>query len=367
MSTKKDYYDILGVDKGASAADIKKAYRKLVMQYHPDRVPENEKKEAEEKFKEISEAYGVLSDPKKRQLYDQYGHAGVDSQYSQEDIFKNANFQDIFKDMGGFGGGGGIFDDIFSDFGFNFFGSGGGRGRRARGGENLHYNFKISLEEAASGIKKVISFRRFQQCSQCKGSGAKAGSSEVACPTCKGRGAVSSGFGFVSFSQVCPSCHGKGKVIKEKCSQCRGAGRVQADKKLEVHIPAGVDTGSVLRLRNEGHYSNGAYGDLYLHLEVAKHPVFERIANNLKCKVDISLTQAVLGDEIEVATLTGSAKMKIPSGTQPGTIFRLRGKGIADLKTKKNGDQLVQVKVKIPKSLTRKQKKLYTELAKLSK
>ena len=363
MGTKRDYYEILGVSKGASSDDIKKAYRKLVMKYHPDRVSQEQKKEAEEKFKEISEAYAVLNDQKKRSLYDQYGHAGIDSRFSTEDIFRNADFGSIFKDMGGFGSN--IFDDILSGFGFDIFGtSRRGSSGRARG-DNIHYELGINLEESAVGGSKSISFPRFDMCPECKGSGAQPGSTKKTCPTCRGRGQVTSGMGFISISQTCPACHGEGVVISAKCSKCRGQGVVRVNKTITVNIPSGVDTGSVLRLRNEGHFGAGGYGDFYLHLNVRRHPVFERRGSDLKCKVKISMVKAVLGGEIEVPTLLSKAKMKIPAGTQPNTIFRLRGKGLADLKTKRLGDELVEVEVEMPKKLSVKEKNLLLELGKL--
>jgi len=362
MGTKRDYYDILGVSKGASSDDIKKAYRKLVMQYHPDRVSQEHKKEAEEKFKEISEAYAVLNDPKKRSLYDQYGHAGIDSRFSTEDIFRSANFSDIFG-SGGFGSS--IFDDILSGFGFDIFGSSRrGSSGRARG-DDIHYEFSISLEDAAVGGSKSISFPRFEMCPECKGSGAQPGSTKKTCPTCRGRGQVTSGMGFISIAQTCPTCRGEGVVISAKCSKCRGQGVVRVNKTVTVNIPGGVDTGSVLRLRNEGNFGTGGYGDFYLHLNVKRHHVFERRGSDLKCKVKISMIKAVLGGEIEVPTLLSKAKMKIPAGTQPNTIFRLRGKGLSDLKTKRLGDELVEVEVEIPRKLSVREKNLLLELGKL--
>lgn len=360
MSTKKDYYEILGVNKQSTEAEIKSAYRNLVKQYHPDRVEESKKKEAEEKFKEISESYAVLSDSKKRQLYDQYGHAGIDSRFSTEDIFRGANFSD-FSDI--FGGGGGIFDDIFSSFGF-----GGGfssSGRRSRQGEDLRYEYQISLEEAAKGIEKDLKFARLEKCDSCNGEGIPPGTKKITCGTCNGRGVVASGFGFINFQQTCPTCNGQGQVSTVKCSSCRGQGRVRVDKSIKVTVPAGVDTGSVLRLKNEGNYANGGYGDLYLHLSVKRHPVFQRVGNDLKNNVKVSMVKAALGGDIEVATLDKKVMMSIPAGTQPGSIFRLRGKGIMDLHTKRTGDQLVEVEVEIPKKISSKEKKVLQEFGKL--
>lgn len=363
MSTKRDYYEILGVSRNASPEEIKKAYRNLVLQYHPDRVPPEKKKEAEEKFKEISEAYAVLSDPQKRSLYDQYGHAGIDSRFTTEDIFRGADFSWVFKDLGDFGFGGSIFEEIFSDFGFDFFGS--RRRKRQTRGEDIHYETQITLEEAAKGVQRTISFSRYEECSRCRGAGAEPGSTKTTCPTCRGRGVVSSGFGFISLSQTCPSCRGEGAMISKPCSKCRGQGAIKVNKSVKVSIPAGVDTGSIVRLREEGHFGKSGYGDLYLHIVVKKHSVFERVANNIKCRVKVGIVKACLGGEIEVPTLNGPVKMRIPGGTQPNTIFRLKGKGIPDLRTKKVGDEFVEVLVEIPKSLSSKEKNLLIELEKL--
>jgi molecular chaperone DnaJ len=358
MSTKRDYYDILEVQKGASLEEIKKSYRKLVMQHHPDRVSEDKKKEAEEKFKEISEAYAVLSDPKKRELYDKYGHEGIDSRFSTEDIFRGADFSSIFEDMG-FGG---VFEDLFGGGGFDIFG--GGRHGPSRG-ERLHLEINVSLQEVQGGVEREISFYRMDRCNRCQGSGAEAGSARVTCSTCRGRGVVATGMGFFSFQQTCPACHGEGQVIKQKCKKCAGQGRERLSKTLKVTIPAGVETGSVLRLRGEGHFGAGGYGDLYLHVAVTQHPVFSREGSAVRCKKTISIFQAILGVEIEVPTLNGTAKMKIPQGTQPHTIFRLRGKGLMDLHTKRVGDELVEVDVEIPKKISSRERQLIEEWQRL--
>ncbi|MBD3246058.1 MAG: molecular chaperone DnaJ [Candidatus Omnitrophica bacterium] len=361
MGTKRDYYEILGVQKGASGDEIKRAYRKLVMKHHPDRVPEDQKKEAEEKFKEISEAYAVLSDPKKKELYDKYGHAGIDSRYSTEDIFRGADFSSFF----GEGGMGSIFEDLFGgSFGFDMFGGGSRRRRQQAGiGEPLHLEFGVSLEEAGKGAEKEIRFTRLQRCPRCKGNGAEPGSGKQTCSTCKGKGAVQSGMGFISFAQTCPHCRGTGEVIKNRCKQCGGQGRERAQKKVSVTIPAGVETGSVLRLRGEGNYGPGGAGDVYLHINVQTHPVFRREGANLRCTQTISVFKAVLGTEIEVPTLLGRAKMKIPAGTQPHSVFRLRGKGLPDLRTKRTGDQLVVIEVEVPRKLSSKERRLVQEWA----
>jgi molecular chaperone DnaJ len=365
-STTRDYYEILGVAKGADVQEVKKAYRQLVMKHHPDRVASEHKKEAEEKFKEISEAYAVLSDPQKKQLYDQYGHAGIDSRYSTEDIFRNADFSSIFGQMGG-GGFGDIFEHIFGDSGGDIF-SGGGRSStsRRRQGEDIQLQAYITLEEAAFGGEKDVSFYRYQDCPSCNGSGSEPGSSKTTCPTCGGRGAVRSGLGgFISFSQTCPNCQGAGQVIKNPCRTCSGQGRIKGKKNLKVTIPQGVDKGSVLRLRNEGHYGSGGRGDLYIHIDVKPHARFRREGDNIRCKVTIDVLMAIMGGEIDVPTLVGSAKMKIPPGTQPNTVFRLKGKGISNLRSKRLGDELIEVAVEIPKRLSSREKKLLSEWEKL--
>ncbi|MFO8052814.1 MAG: molecular chaperone DnaJ [Candidatus Omnitrophota bacterium] len=368
MNTQRDYYEILGLQKGASIEEVKKAYRKLAMKHHPDRVPEDKKKEAEEKFKEISESYAVLSDPKKKQLYDQYGHAGVDSRYSQEDIFKGANFSDIFGG-GGAAGFEDIFGSIFSDFG-DIFG-GGGRSRRGgfrqSAGENIQARIKISLEEAAFGAEKELSYYRFDSCPTCSGTGVKPGSSTVTCSLCKGTGAVRSGMGFISVSQTCPNCRGQGKVIKDRCRKCSGQGRVKKQHRIKVKIPKGVKDGSILRLSKEGSFLGQGRGDLYLHVAISAHSQFRREGKNLHCQVEIDVLEAILGTEIKVPTLDGKVKMKIPAGTQPDTVFRLKNKGMPELNSNRAGDELVEVGVRIPKKISRKEKKLFEEVAKIRK
>jgi molecular chaperone DnaJ len=364
MSTKRDYYEILGVSKGASVEDVKKAYRQLVMQYHPDRVPQEKKKEAEEKFKEVSEAYAVMSDPQKKQLYDQYGHAGVDSRYSNEDIFRNADFSEFFS------GGGAQFEDILSQMGFDLFGGGGGRSSGSRSsrrnrGEDMQLQFAITLEEAGKGCEKDISFHRHDDCPECKGTGAAPGSSRVTCSTCRGRGQVASNMGFISFAQTCPDCEGQGSVIKNRCRKCGGVGRIKAEKTVKVTIPAGVDTGSVLRLRSEGNYGPDGRGDLYLYIYVKPHQLFTREHSTLRCKVKITMLQAVLGAQIEIPTLDGHVKMSIPAGTQPDSTFRLKGKGMMDIQNKRMGDELVEVHIVIPERLSSKERQLLQEMAKI--
>lgn len=363
MGTKRDYYEILGLSKGAGVDEIKKAYRQLVMKYHPDRVEADKKKEAEEKFKEISEAYAVLSDPQKKQLYDQYGHSGIDSRYSTEDIFRGADFSSIF---GGAGGIGDIFEQLFGGSGFDIFGGRSSSRSRKGSGEDIQIQVSISLEEVSSGAEKDITFGRYNKCQTCNGSGAAAGSSKEVCATCRGTGTVRAGLGgFISFAQTCLNCGGEGWIIKNPCRSCSGQGRIKATKKLKVSIPKGVDTGSILRLRNEGNFAGNGRGDLYVYVNVRSHPLFVRDRDNIHCKVEVGVLQAVLGAEIDVPTLYGRVKMKIPAGTQPDTVFRLKNKGITNLRTKRLGDELVVVEVKIPKKLSLREKRLFKELAKL--
>lgn len=360
MNTTRDYYEILGIPKGSNVDEVKKAYRQLVMKNHPDRVSEDKKKEAEEKFKEISEAYAVLSDDKKKQLYDQYGHAGIDSKFSTEDIFRGADFSSIFGQGGGFGD---IFEQFFSD-GRSGRGS---RGARRQVGEDIQMKIEITLEEACFGVEKDVSLMRYDNCSSCNGSGAASGSSKVTCQTCQGQGAVRSGLGFISFSQTCPNCNGEGKIIKNRCKQCSGQGRVKGKKKLKVTIPKGVDNGSVLRLKEEGHFAGDGRGDFYLYTAISPHNIFIREGDNIKFKVKVPLTKAILGSEIDVLTLHGVVRMKVPVGTQPNSVFRLKGKGITNLRTKHLGDEFVEIEIAIPTNLSKKEQKLIKELADLRK
>ncbi len=368
MATKRDYYEILGVDKKASSEDIKTTYRKLAMQYHPDR---NKAPDAEEKFKEISEAYAVLSDQNKRQQYDQFGHAGIDMRYSQEDIFRGAapDIEDILRDFGrgGFGGGferGGSIFDVF-------FGGGGRREGPSRGSDIL-YELAIDFEEAAAGKKVELEVPRTETCDVCHGSGAKPGTAPKTCPTCHGSGQVSrtqnTPFGRFMTTSTCQTCRGNGEVIDAPCTACHGSGRVQRRRKLEVKIPPGVDTGSRLRVPGEGEAGEkgGPSGDLYVEIYVKPHSIFTRQENDIIMEVTVSFTQAALGDEIVVPTLDGKAEMKIPPGTQNGHVFRLRGKGFPSLHMSGRGDQLVKIKVDVPTKLTERQKQLLKEFAGIS-
>ncbi|MDD5155720.1 MAG: molecular chaperone DnaJ [Candidatus Omnitrophica bacterium] len=366
MSTKRDYYEVLGVKKSASLDEIKKAYRDLALRYHPDRVPHEQKKEAEEQFKEISEAYAVLSDAKKRGLYDQYGHAGIDQKYAYEDIFKGADFGSVFEGMGDFGLGGGIFEDIFSDLGFDIFGSRQRTSGRGRRGRDLQISVDITLEEAAQGIEKTITIPGYETCSTCSGSGAKPGTKQLTCPQCRGSGRMVISSGFFQMAQTCSRCRGEGTVIQTPCPDCKGQGKTKVTRKLKVKIPAGVDTGSQLRMRGEGELGLAGRGDLYVIIEVRPHRVFERHHNDILVQINIGLAKAILGGEVEVATLDGKVKMKIPAGTQSDSIFRLKGKGLPDLHSRQFGDELVKISVNIPRNLTIQQRQLIEEYARLS-
>ncbi|HQQ07015.1 MAG TPA: molecular chaperone DnaJ, partial [Candidatus Omnitrophota bacterium] len=310
MTTKRDYYEILGVSKSAGVDEIKKTYRTLALKFHPDRVPADQKKAAEEKFKEISEAYAVLSDPEKRKMYDQYGHAGIDQRYAQEDIFRGADFSSIFGNMGS----GGMFEDLFADLGFDIFGGGGRGGRgagagRQRRGRDLEITVNITLEEAAAGLEKTITVPRYEMCQTCSGSGAKPGTKKAACQQCRGTGRVVVSSGFFQLAQTCPKCHGQGEVIQTPCPECRGEGRVRKTSNIKVKIPPGVDTGNNLRVRGEGEAGAGGRGDLYVIIDIARHPVFERRDNDIITEATVSVAKAILGGEVQVPTLNGHVEM----------------------------------------------------------
>jgi len=366
MATKRDYYEILGVKKSATLDEIKKTYREMALRYHPDRVPHEQKKEAEEKFKEISEAYAVLSDSQKRALYDQYGHAGIDQKYAYEDIFKGADFGSVFQDLGDFGFGGGLFDEIFSDLGFDIFGGKGRAGTRSRRGRDLEITIGITLEEAAEGVEKTITVPRYEVCSNCSGSGAKPGSKKVTCAQCRGSGRVVVSSGYFQLAQTCPRCRGEGSTIQTPCPECRGEGRTKVSRKIKVRVPPGVDIGSHLRIRGEGEAGTAGHGDLYVIIEVMPHNIFQRHNNDILTEITISLTKAILGAEVEVPTLNGKVEMKIPPGTQSGRVFRLKEKGIPDVHGRGIGDELVRVNVEIPTHLTPQQRRLIEEFARLS-
>jgi molecular chaperone DnaJ len=342
---KRDYYEVLGVNRDASDDEIKKSYRKLAMKFHPDRNPDNPK--AEENFKEAKQAYEILSDAGKRAAYDQYGHAGVDPSIAAgAGAAGFGNFADAFGD---------IFGDIF----------GGGRGRSGvYRGADLRYNLEIALEEAARGTETKIRIPTMEACATCHGSGAKPGTQPTACPTCGGHGQVRMQQGFFSIQQTCPKCHGSGKIVASPCPTCRGAGRLKQHKTLSVKIPSGVDEGDRIRLSGEGEagVNGGPAGDLYVVIHLTPHAVFQRDHNDLHCEMPISFSTAALGGEIEIPTLDGYAKIKVPAETQTGKVFRLRGKGIKGVRSSSTGDLMCHVVVETPVNLTPRQRELLAEL-----
>jgi molecular chaperone DnaJ len=347
---KRDYYEVLGVNRDASEDDLKKSYRKLAMKYHPDRNPDNPK--AEEHFKEAKEAYEVLSDQAKRAAYDQYGHAGVDPQSAA-----------------GFGAGAGGFADAFGDIFGEIFGQ---RGQRGAGGvyrgSDLRYNLEITLEQAARGTETKIRIPTMTPCDTCHGSGAKVGTQPTTCPTCKGHGQVRMQQGFFSIQQTCSRCHGSGRIVPDPCGTCRGAGRVKQQKTLAVKIPAGVDQGDRIRLSGEGEsgVNGGPPGDLFVQLTIKPHAVFNRDHDDLHCEMPVSFATAALGGEIEIPTLDGAAKLRIPNETQSGKAFRLRGKGIKGVRSHERGDLFCHVVVETPVNLTDRQKELLREFEAIS-
>jgi len=346
----RDYYEILDVGKGADQEEIKKAYRKLALQYHPDRNPGNKK--AEEKFKEASEAYEILSNGEKRVIYDRFGHEGLKS--SGYRGFGQSS--DIFS----------AFSDIFEDF----FGFSSGRGAgRSTVGENIQISLKITLEEAAKGTATEVEIPRLDICVHCEGQGAEPGTKIISCRTCGGRGQVIQGNSFFRVNSTCPHCYGKGEHITSPCKSCRGIGKVQVSKKISLKVPPGVDSGSKLRVAGEGEKSDhgGPPGDLFIYIEVEDNPFFSREGNDLICRIPISVVQAILGTEIKVPTLWEEVTLHIPSGTQYGNVFRLKGKGIPDLRGRKQGDQLVEVYIPIPQKISPEQEHLLKEFEKLSK
>ncbi len=344
---KRDYYEILGVLRNANESEVKKAYRQLALQYHPDRNPGD--KAAEEKFKEASEAYEVLRDPNKRELYDRYGHEGL----SRTGFSGFAGFEDIFSSFG----------DIFEDF----FGFGGGHRRSAgpRKGPDFRYDLTISFMDAALGKEMEIEIERLESCGTCKGSGAKPGTKKENCPACRGTGQVTHSQGFFTLRTTCSRCRGQGFFIPHPCGECRGSGKVKRPKKIPTKIPAGVDSGSRLKVTGEGGEGDrgGRPGDLYVVLHVEPHPFFERHDDDILCQIPISFVQAALGEEVEVPTLSGTKKLTIPPGIQSGQIITLRGQGIPHLDGYGKGDQHVQVNVKVPTNLNKRQKDLLKEFA----
>ena len=345
---KRDYYEVLGVERGASDKEIKKAYRRMAMKYHPDRNPDD--KDSEEHFKEVNEAFEVLSDDQKKAAYDQYGHAGVDQ---------------TMGGAGGFGHGSGNFSDIFGDVFGDIFGAGGHGGQSSvQRGADLRYQLELSLEEAVKGTSKKIRIPTMVSCNTCSGSGAKKGTRPTGCTTCGGVGQVRMQQGFFSVQQTCPDCRGTGKMIKDPCRDCHGEGRVQEYKTLSVKIPSGVDTGDRIRLGGEGEagVNGGPAGDLYVQVSVADHAIFQRDGKHLYCEVPITFVDAALGGELEVPTLEGRVKLKIPAETQTGKLFRLRSKGVTPVRGGSAGDLMCRVVVETPVKLTERQKELLREL-----
>jgi molecular chaperone DnaJ len=355
-TVKRDYYEVLSVSRTASAEEIKRSYRRLAMKYHPDRNHEN-KTEAEVAFKECAEAYEVLSDDEKRRRYDQYGHAGVSGQHD----FSHMDVGDIFS----------MFDDIFGGaFGGRAAGGGGARaagGRRAQRGFDLETQVELSLQEVATGAEKTLEFEKQDICETCKGDGAKPGVPPVVCVQCGGQGRIAQrGFGgMFRMVTTCPNCRGRGTVVREHCPTCRGSGRQMRQRVVKVKIPAGVHEGQAVRIAGEGEPGeNGSpAGDLHCYIAIKAHPIFSRHHNDIVCQVPISFTQAALGSNIEVPTLKGREDLEVPAGTQHGEVFKLKGKGLPDLRTYKNGDQIVQILIEIPKKLSDRQKQLLREFA----
>lgn len=359
MADKRDYYEVLGLSKGASDSEIKKAFRKMAMKYHPDKNPGD--KEAEEKFKEVNEAYAVLSDPEKKDKYDRFGHAGVDP---------NAGFGGGAGGFGGFGG----FEDIFDMFGgaFGGFGGGGSRSRRnaPRKGSDLQKAITIDFTEAAFGTKKQISINKYVKCKTCDGTGAKPGTSKKTCPKCGGTGEIKTAqrtpLGTFQSVSPCPDCGGSGEINESPCKDCGGTGKVRDNVTISINIPAGVDNDSVIPIKGQGEpgINGGPDGDLYIVINVRPHKIFERRGQDLWLEIPISFNQAALGDEIVVPTLEEKVSYKVPAGTQPGTVFRLKGKGIKSVRSNRKGDLYVKVTLEIPTKLNSKQKKAIEAMGK---
>jgi molecular chaperone DnaJ len=355
MASKRDYYDILGVAKDADLNAIKRAYRKLAMKYHPDRNPDDQ--QAAEHFREVTEAYEVLSDKDKRARYDQYGHAGVDAQ--MQDFWGHGGFQDshAFRDFGD------MFGDVFGDL----FGFGGGS-RMSNRGADLRYDLSLSLEEAASGREVELDIPKQVECETCHGSGARPGTHPVPCSTCGGHGQVQMTQGFFAVRRTCPACHGRGVRIESPCTDCGGAGRVRKNHKLKVRIPAGVYDGAQVRVGGQGEagLQGGPAGDLYIVVSLKSHPIFEREGADLHCTMPITFPQAALGAEVEAPTLTGRIKIRIPAGSDDGKVFRLKGHGVLDLRTGHKGDLYVKTRIAVPRKLTAKQEALLREFAQVT-
>lgn len=346
--SKRDYYEVLGVSKDADADEIKKAYRRAAHAHHPDKNPGDKK--AEGKFHEATEAYQVLLDSQKREVYNRYGHAGLEQ-------------------GGGFSGSASGFSDVFEGIFEDFFGGRqGGGGRRAQRGDDLRVDLEVTFEEAAFGVEKTVTLNREESCGACNGDGAKPGTSRKTCPVCRGSGQVLASSGFFSIARACSRCHGAGSLVEHPCAVCRGLGRVAAERKLQVKVPAGIDNNLRMRMTGEGEAGahGGPRGDLYIDMHVHPHEIFRREGDNLVCEVPISFVQASLGAEIEVPTLAGNAPLKIPAGTQSGKVFRLKGKGLASLKGAGLGDEEIHVVVETPTHLSENQKELLRQFAELS-
>jgi len=355
VDDKGDYYELLGVAKTASADEIRSAYRKAALKYHPDRNPGD--KDAERKFKDVSEAYEVLSDEKKRQLYDQFGREGLRGQATRD--YQSASFQDIFEAFGDiFGGGGGSFGD--------FFGMGRGRRGPARGA-SLRVELEIDFKEAALGTKKTIELARHEPCDTCHGSGCKPGTSPTACVTCAGRGVVGRNAGFFMLQQTCPACGGEGKKITTPCAECRGAGTLKRKREIEISIPAGIENATRMRVGGQGEASRdgGSPGDLYCDIYVKEHPFFKRDENDLYCEAPVPFSLMAMGGEIEVPTLEGKGTLKIPKGTSSGALLRMRGLGVTAVNGRGRGDQIVRVVVAVPSKISKRQEELLQEFAKI--
>ena len=354
--SKRDYYEVLGLSKGASADEIKKGYRSKAKELHPDRNTSDPS--AESKFKEANEAYDVLKDPERKAAYDRFGHAAFEGGMGGGGGQRQGDFSSAFSD---------VFDDLFGDF-MGGGQRGGGRSRASRGSD-LRYNLEISLEDAYSGLQKSINVPTSVQCSPCNGSGAAGGSEPSTCPTCSGMGKVRASQGFFTVERTCPSCSGMGQVISNPCSSCRGQGRSNKDRSLSVNVPAGVETGTRIRLSNEGEAGlrGGPAGDLYIFIEVREHKIFQRDGNSLFCRIPVSMSGAALGGDIEVPTMDGGrSRVKIPAGSQSGRQMRLRGKGMPAIKSAQKGDMFIEIAVETPVNLTSKQRELLREFEALS-
>jgi len=354
VEEKTDYYQLLGVDRKATTDDIRAAYRKLALKHHPDRNPGN--KEAERKFKEISEAYDVLSDEQKRRLYDQYGHEGLRGTPQRD--FRTASVEDIFE----------AFGDIFGDSSFfgDFFGMRRGR-RQARAGQSLRVELEVDFKEAAFGTKKTVELSRQEACGTCGGSGSRPGTSPAACPACGGRGVVARSAGFFSIQQPCPACGGEGRRITSPCTDCRGQGLVNVKREIEIAIPGGIEDGTRMRLTGQGEHSRdgGPPGDLFCDVFVRPHPFFKRDGSDVFCELPLGFAHMALGAEVEVPTLEGQGTLKVPRGTASGTLLRMRGLGMANLRGRGRGDQIVRVVVAVPGRLTKRQEELLAEFQKI--